>query len=280
MTSHPVTLLALGDVTATGPLLALGGLVCMAALLALRVPGAILLGILGGSVGAWLLGAAAPPESLVSVPQLPRETLFALDLGSVLSGELLLVVVALLFVDLFDTTGTLLGVGRLAGALDEEDRLPRADRAFAADAVGTMVGALLGTSTVTSYVESATGVEEGGRTGLVAVFVALFFLLSLFFTPLLIAVPASATAPALILVGALMMRGATDVDWHDVGEALPAFLTITLMPFSYSIANGIAAGILSWVALKALRGRWREIHPLMALLALALALFYAFRPGG
>ena len=187
-------------------------------------------------------------------------------------------VLAFLFVDLFDTAGTLLGVGRLGGLLDENGELPRSNQAFAADALGTMAGAALGTSTVTSYVESATGVEAGGRTGLVAVTVAGLFLLSLFFTPLIIAVPAAATAPALVLVGALMMRGTAEVEWGDVAEAVPAFLTIALMPFTYSIANGICGGILAWVLIRLVRGRLREVHPLMAGLSVALILFFAFRP--
>jgi AGZA family xanthine/uracil permease-like MFS transporter len=187
---------------------------------------------------------------------------------------------AFLFVDIFDTAGTLIGVGRLAGFVDQDGELPRADRAFTADAVGTIVGAALGTSTVTSYVESATGVEEGGRTGLTAVVVAVLFLLSLFLTPLLVAVPSAATAPALILVGALMMRGARDLDWSRTDEAVPAFLTLAAMPFTYSIANGISLGIVSHVLIRVLRGRFREVHPLMVVLAALLIAFYGLRTSG
>ena len=158
--------------------------------------------------------------------------------------------------------------------------MPRADRAFAADAVGTMVGAVVGTSTVTTYVESATGVEEGGRTGLTAAVVSLLFLLSLGLIPVIVAVPGIATAPALIVVGALMMRGATDIAWGQADEAIPAFLTVVMMPFTYSIANGISAGIISYVMIKLLRGRIREVSPLMGALTLALIAFYAVRAGG
>ena len=277
---HPSTMLTLGDFGDAAVVLSLVGLIVIAALLALGFPGAILVGILGLTLASWLLGLSEPPERLVSVPQLPSETLLALDWSQLLTGKLLIVVLAFLFVDLFDTAGTLIGVGRLAGMLDERGELPRASRAFAADALGTMVGAALGTSTVTSYVESATGVQEGGRTGLTSATVGLLFFLSLPLAPLLIAVPAAATAPALVVVGALMMRGTGDIDWTAVDEAVPAFLTVSLMPFTYSIATGISAGIVSWVLIRLLRGRPRDVHPVMLLLAVLLVLFYAVRPGG
>jgi AGZA family xanthine/uracil permease-like MFS transporter len=277
---HPATLVTLGDVTSPLVLLALLGLVAIAVLMALEVKGAILIGILAVTVACWVLGLTPWPEQLVTVPHLPAETLFAMDFGSLLTGKLLLVVVAFLFVDIFDTAGTLIGVGRLAGFLDDKDELPRANRAFAADAAGTIVGAAVGTSTVTSYVESATGVEEGGRTGLTAVVVAALFVLSLGLTPLFTSVPTAATAPALIVVGALMMRGAREIDWTQIDESVPAFLTVATMPFTYSIANGISLGIVSYVLIKALRGRFRDVHPLMYVLAALLIVFYAVRSGG
>ena len=190
---------------------------------------------------------------------------------------MLTVVLAFLFVDFFDTAGTLFGVGRLAGFVDDQGDLPRVNRAFTADAVGTSVGALLGTSTVTSYVESATGVEEGGRTGLTAVTVAALFLLALFLTPIFVAVPAIATAPALIVVGALMMRGTRDLDWGRIDEAIPAFLTLAVMPLTFSIANGITFGIVSYVGIKVLSGHYRQVHPLMYLLAGLLMAFHGTR---
>ncbi len=277
---HPATLVTLGDVSSPVVLLSLAGLMVMAVLLVAEVAGAILIGILGVTVVCWTTGISEAPERLFTLPSLPEETFLALDFSGLLTGKLLLVVLAFLFVDIFDTAGTLIGVGRLAGFVDENGELPRANRAFAADAAGTIAGAALGTSTVTSYVESATGVEEGGRTGLTAVTVAVLFLLSLFLTPLLIAVPAAATAPALILVGALMMRGARDLDWSKIDEAVPAFLTLAAMPFTYSIANGISLGIVSYVLIRVLRGRFRDVHPLMAVLAVLLIAFYAFRTGG
>ena len=277
---HPATLVTLGDVRTSTVLLALAGLIVMTVLLARKVQGAILIGILGVAGVCWVAGLSPIPERLVTLPQLPEETFLALDFSELLTGKLLLVVLAFLFVDIFDTAGTLIGVGRLAGFVDEQGELPRANKAFAADAVGTMVGAAVGTSTVTSYVESATGVEEGGRTGLTSVVVGLLFLASLFLTPLFTAVPTVATAPALIVVGALMMQGARDLDWGKIDEAVPAFLTAATMPFTYSIANGISLGIVSYVLIKVLRGRPRDVHPLLYALALALILFYAVRTGG
>ena len=270
----PGTLVALGDLSAPATLLSLAGLLVIAALLTRGIKGAILVGIVSVSVAAWVGGIAPTPERIATLPSLPRETLFALDFRGLLTGKMLTVILAFLFVDFFDTAGTLFGVGRLAGFVDEKGELPRVNRAFTADAVGTSVGALLGTSTVTSYVESATGVEEGGRTGLTAVTVAALFLLALFLTPLFVAVPAIATAPALIVVGALMMRGARELDWSRVDEAIPAFLTLAVMPLTFSIANGITFGIVSYVGIKLLSGRYREIHPLMYLLAALLMMFH------
>lgn len=275
--ASPATLVTLGDLGDPLLLLALGGLAIAAALVASGVRGALLIGILAVTVTCWLAGFTDPPETFVSLPHLPRETLLALDFSGLATGALVPVVLAFLFVDLFDTAGTLLGVGRLAGLVDEQGRLERADRAFTADAVGTSAGALLGSSTVTSYVESATGVEEGGRSGLTAVVVAACFLLSLFVVPVLAAVPAAATAPALILVGALMMRGIQEIDWRSADAAIPAFLTLSLMPLTYSIANGITFGMMAWVAIRLLRGRWREIPAVLWLLVLLLGTFYATR---
>lgn len=274
---HPATLVTMGDLTQPAPLLAFFGLMLTGALLARGTTGAILIGILAVTSTAWVLGAAPAPEKLMAWPSLPRETFLALDFSGLLAGKTLAVVLAFLFVDLFDTAGTLIGVGRLAGFVDERGDLPGADRAFAADALGTSIGAALGTSTVTSYVESATGVEEGGRTGLTAVVVAGLFLLSLFFTPLLVAVPAAATAPALVAVGAMMLRGTRELDWCRTEDALPAFLTLVGMPLTYSIANGISLGIVSWVAIRTCVGRFREIHPILGMVAVFLILFYGLR---
>ena len=275
----PATLVTLGTPTHPTTLLALGTLVLMALLLVRRVPGALLLGILAGTLVAWLTGLAPLPERWVQLPGLPRETLVSFDFGTLLHAKLVTVVLAFLFVDFFDTAGTLMGIGRLGGFLNARGELERAREAFSADAVGTTLGALLGTSTVTTYIESATGIEEGGRTGLTAVVVALLFLLSLFLAPLFTAVPAAATAPALILVGVFMMQGLTELNWRKYDEAIPAFLTITLMPFTYSIANGIAFGLIAYVLLQVLSGRARAVHPILYVLAILLSLYYAFELG-
>ncbi len=274
--AHPETLVTLGEVQNPAVLMTLGGLILMGVLLTRKVSGALLIGILTVTLVAWLTGLAPPPAQVVALPALPRETLLAFDFNILLTGKFVVVVLAFLFVDFFDTAGTLMGVGQLGGFLDEQGHLPRANRAFAADALGTTVGAMLGTSTVTSYIESATGIEEGGRTGLTAVVVAVLFVLALFFTPVITAVPAAATAPALIVVGALMMKGTRSLNWTDPDEALPAFLTIVAMPLTYSIANGIALGLVSYVALKLGVGKARTVHPVMYVLVLLLVLYYGF----
>lgn len=277
--AHPSTLVTLGDIQALPTLLALGGLFLTAALVARRIPGAILWGITIVTGMGWVLHVAALPSSLFSLPSFPSQTFLAFDFSQLLSGQFFAVVLAFLFVDLFDTAGTLLGVGRLGGFLDENGRLPRASRAFSADALGTTFGAMLGTSAVTSYIESGTGIEAGGRTGLTAVVVSLFFLAALFFVPLITSVPAIATAPALIVVGAMMMKAIREVPWNAFEESIPAFLTMVVMPFTYSIANGIAFGIFSYVLLKVLTGKAKEVHGIMYILAVLLFLYYGFLAG-
>lgn len=272
---NPATLVSLGPIASPGVLLSLFGIILIGVLISRGVLGAILIGIGAVTALAWLTGLAPLPDGIFSIPRLPEETFLAFDVGNLFSVKLLTVVLAFLFVDFFDTAGTLVGVGRLGGFLDERGELPRADRAFTADAFGTVAGAVLGTSTVTSYIESATGIEEGGRTGLTAVVVAALFVLALFFTPIFAAVPAAATAPALLAVGALMMRGARDIDWSHFDEALPAFLTIAAMPFTYSIANGIVLGVVSYVLIKLFSGRVRELNLILAVLALLLIIYYA-----
>ena len=271
----PATLVKLGSLHAPQPLLALAGLVLIGVLASRGVKGALLLGIASVAVAAWGLGLAQAPATWVSVPRPPTETFWAFDFSQVLTGKFLTVVMTFLFVDVFDTAGTMLGVGRTAGFITPAGELPGADRGFLADAVGTTVGAVFGTSAVTCYIESAAGVEEGGRTGLTAVVVAVLLLLSLFFVPTLAAIPAVATAPVLVVVGTLMMGGARELDWTRMDEALPGFLTIALMPFTYSIANGISAGIVSYAVLKPLSGRAREPHPVVYVLAVLLVLHYA-----
>lgn len=272
---HPATLVTMGDLGSPSLLLGLAGLLLLGLLTVLKVRGALLYGILALTGISWLTGLSSAPARWVTWPTLP-DTLWAFDFHGLFTPAVLTAIIAFLFVDLFDTAGTLLGVSRLGGFLDSEGRLARADRAFLADALGSTVGAMLGTSPVTTYVESATGVEEGGRSGLTAVTVSGLFLLSLFLTPIFVAVPALATAPVLILVGAMMMRALPDIPWSDPSEALPAFLVLCIMPLTFSIANGIALGIVSWVLLKVGSGRWREVPPVLMVLCLLLVLFYGF----
>ncbi|MCY1017480.1 NCS2 family permease [Pyxidicoccus sp. MSG2] len=273
--ASPETLVQLGNLHEGSVLLGLAGLLLIGALVTRRVKGALLIGIAVVAVSAWVLGLSPGPSGVFRWPSLPRETLGALDFRGLFSMKVLGVTLALFFVDVFDTAGTLLGVGRLGGFLTPRGELPGAGRAFVADAVGTMAGAALGTSAITTYIESAAGVEEGGRTGLTAVTVAGLFLLSLFCIPLLSAIPAVATAPALVAVGAMMMSGAVEVPWTRFDEALPAFLTVAMMPFTYSIAHGVSAGIVSYAVLKLLTGRHRDTHPVLYGLAGLLGLYHA-----
>lgn len=276
--ASPATFVTLGDVTALPTLLALGGLVLTAALMARGWKSAIIVGILATAAAAFLAGAAQPPSRIVSLPD-AGSTFLAMDVRGALGLGLLQVVFVFLFVDLFDTVGTLVGLGRQAGYLTPEGDLPRARRALMADAVATTAGAALGTSTVTAYVESATGVAEGGRTGLTAVTVGILFALAVFFSPLAAAVPAVATAPALIIVGSLMLKSALDVAWDDATEAVPAFVTVVGMPLTFSIANGLALGFVSYPLVKVLAGRGREVSPLVYLLAALFVLRFAYVGG-
>ncbi|MGC8762138.1 MAG: NCS2 family permease [Acidobacteriota bacterium] len=258
------TLVGLGDLRSPGVLVALGGLVLTLLLVVRRVKGGLLLGILATTAAAILAGVSPTPQGLGSFVALTnplealRPTAFRLDVGAALSFGLVSILFSFTFVDLFDNVGTLIGVSRRAGLLDRRGALPRIGRALLADSLGTMFGALVGTSTVTSYVESAAGVEEGGRTGLTAVVVALLFLLALIFAPLVGFIPPQATAPALIVVGVLMTGEMSSIRFEDFTEAVPAFLTILMMPLTYSIAQGLAFGFTSYTLIKLLAGRHRE----------------------
>jgi AGZA family xanthine/uracil permease-like MFS transporter len=275
----PATYVTLGEITALPSLLAMGGLILTAALMARGWKSAIIIGIVATALGAYLTGAASPPERILAVPD-AGSTFLAMDPMGALGLGLLQVVFVFLFVDLFDTVGTLVGLGRQAGYLTPEGDLPRAKRALMADAVATTVGATLGTSTTTAYIESATGVAEGGRTGLTAVTVGALFLLAIFFSPLAAAVPAVATAPALIIVGSLMLKAVLAVAWDDPTEAVPAFITLIAMPLTFSIANGLALGFIAYPIIKVLAGRAREVSPLVYVLAGLFVLRFAYLGGG
>lgn len=240
--------------------LAIFGLVVTAALVARKVPGALLYGILATTLAGIPLGVVAPESwALVSMPSGLGDTFLQLDFQGLFAYGLITAVFTFTFVDLFDTAGTLVGVAGKAKMLDEEGRLPRAKRALMADSVATVTGSLLGTSTTTTYVESAAGVAEGGRTGWTAITVGVLFLVALFFGPLVQLVPSAATAAALILVGVFMMGAVARIDFKDPVEAIPAFLTIAFMPLTFSIAEGISVGIISCVALRLLSGRTKQI---------------------
>ena len=272
---NPSTFVTLGNIASPGTLLSLLGLVLTAALLARGHRSAIILGILGVSAAAIALGLSPMPRGVVSAPDV-HSTFLHLDIVGALRLGALEVIFVFLFVDLFDTVGSTVGLAEQAGFVDAQGRIPRINRALMADSTATVVGSLLGTSTVVTYIESAAGISQGGRTGLVAVVVALLFLLAMFFAPIAGAIPGIATAPALVVVGALMMRSARTVAWDDMTEAVPAFLTMIGMPLTFSVANGLALGFISFPLVKVLAGRAREVTWLTYLLAAIFLLRYVY----
>ncbi|HCY40285.1 MAG TPA: guanine permease [Prolixibacteraceae bacterium] len=274
--SSPATFVTLGDLTnATdnpGAIVALLALVVTGALLALRVKGALLIGILAGTVIGLFFGVTQLPATLEVMPPSISPIFMKFEWTQILTLDMLIVVFTFLFVDMFDTVGTLIGVSSKANMLDKEGRVPRVKQALMADAIGTTAGAMLGTSTVTTYVESAAGVSEGGRTGLTSLTVAVLFLFALFLSPIFLMIPGAATAPALILVGAMMMTPIKNIDFSDYTESIPVFLTIIMMPLTYSISEGILFGVLSYVILKLLTGKFKDISIVTAVLAVLFLL--------
>ncbi len=262
---NPATLVGLGELTEPGPLLAVIGLVVISVLMALKVRGAMLLGILLTTIIGIPMGVTHVGK-VVAMPASLAPVMFHMDIAGALRLGFM-VIFSFMFVDIFDTMGTLMGTAARAGMLDQQGRLPRIKKAMAVDAFGTMFGAAAGTSTVTTYVESSAGIAEGGRTGLTAVVVGVLFMLSLFFGPLALMVPGAATAPALVIVGVLMMGAITGIDFEDFTEALPAFMAIAVMPFTFSISHGIAAGFVTYPIVKLAAGRGKEVHPLVYVLA-------------
>ncbi|MCU0226349.1 MAG: NCS2 family permease [Bryobacterales bacterium] len=273
------TLVTLGNLREPGTLLALGGLTLVAVLMALRVRGAILVGILATAAAGALLGLVPwnpQPYTLAEI----SATAFQFDLKGALSLGLLEVVFVFLFVDLFDNIGTLVAVGKQAKLFDGSQRIPRIQRILYADATATLVGASTGTSTVVSYIESAAGVAAGGRSGLTAVVVGLLFLMAMFVAPLFGIIPVAATAPALIIVGSLMMTTASEIEWQNPVTAIPAFLTMISIPLTFSIANGLAFGFTSYALIRlCLPGRWQVNWLVYALAALFLARFVYLAQG-
>lgn len=267
--------LGLGNLVSKESFIFFIGLLIMAVLTARKTKGALLIGIVISTIIALFTGVSKLPEGgIIQLPPSLSPIAFKLDFSSIFSLEMFSVVFAFLFVDLFDTVGTLTGVATKAKMLDENGQLPNAGRALFADSVGTTIGALLGTSTVTTFVESATGVAEGGRTGLTALSTGFCFLLSIFFYPLITIIPAQATAAALVMVGLFMIDSIVDINFGDFTESFPAFMTIIMIPFAYSIAEGIAFGMISYASVKLLTGKGKEVSPLVYVLALVFLLRY------
>jgi len=271
---HPATLVTLGDLTSWPPILASLGFVAIAILTARAVPGAIIIAILGVTVIGVVLGVSEG-GGIVSMPPSLAPTFLEMDIAGALNIGLVSIVFAFLFVDLFDTAGTLVGLAHRAGMLDEQGRLPRLKKALLADSTATIAGSMLGTSTTTSYIESAAGINAGGRTGLTAVVVAALFVAALFFAPLAGTVPAYATAPALLFVACLMVRGLAEIDWDDVTDVAPCVITAIAMPLTFSIATGIGFGFISYALIKALGGKASEVNPAVWVLAALFVVKFA-----
>jgi AGZA family xanthine/uracil permease-like MFS transporter len=271
----PTNLVTLGDLSKPQALLAASGFLVIAGLAVRKVPGAIIIGVLLVTFTAVVLGLE-PWHGMVSMPPSLAPTFLAMDLRGAFEISLTVIVLALLLVTILDTAGTLIGVTRQAGLLDAEGRLPRLRQALLADSAAAALGAVLGTSTTTAYIESAAGVEEGGRTGLTAVAVAVLFLLALFVSPLAHTVPPYATAPALLFVACLMATSLGAIRWQDATEYIPALIVALMVPLSFSIATGIGLGFIAYVALKLLAGRFRDINAAVAVIAAAFLLKLIF----
>lgn len=267
--SNPDTLVALGDFSRHDIWIAFMGLLVTAVLYARNVNGAILIGIVVSTLFAFILGdVKLPDSSIISTPPSIAPIFAQFQWNDIFSFDMVVVVFTLLFVNLFDTVGTLIGVISKTGLADEDGNFPQMKKALFADALGTTVGSILGTSTITAYVESASGVASGGRTGLTSVSTACMFILALFFAPLFLMVPAAATSPALIIVGLFMISSVVKINFNEMSEGLPAFLTIIFMPFTYSIAEGIVFGMLSYAFIKVCSGKVKEVSTTVYIIAL------------
>lgn len=270
---NPATLVDLGDLTQSTVFLACIGFVAMMALDKLRVPGSIVISIIGITIIGLITGDAKWAGGDFTPPSI-APTFLALDIAGVFTAGLYVVVLTFLFVDFFDTAGTLTSAANLAGKIDEDGKVDGLGRAILSDSAATTVGALLGTSNTTSYIESGAGIKEGGKTGLTAITVAVLFLLCLFLAPLANTVPSWATAPALVFVATFFARNLKDVDWDDVTAYGPAMLAAMIMPLTFSIADGIAIAFIAFVAVKVATGATRDIHPAVWLLAILSILYY------
>ena len=270
---HPATLVGLGDLTSLPVLLATLGFIAMVVLDAYKVRGGIVFSIIGVSVLGGILGITEFHGVVGAVPAI-TPTLFQVDIIGVIEIGLISVVFAFLFVDFFDTAGTLTSVANLAGRVDQEGKVKGIGRALIADSSGTLAGSLLGTSNTTSYIESGAGVSAGGRTGLTALTVAVLFLACLFLAPLAQSIPAFATGAALVFVATFFARNLREVDWDNVTEYAPAMVATIIMPLTFSITHGLALAFISYALIKLLSGRWRELPPAVALVALLGVLYY------
>lgn len=273
--NNDATLVSLGNITSGSGLLAVIGIIITSLLLAKKVPGALLIGVLltaliGIPMGVTeFKGIVSAPDSIEPIfCQFQWENVFTLDM--------LVVVFTFLFIDMFDTIGTLIGVCTKADMVDENGRIPRLKQAFMADAIATTAGAMLGTSTTTTYVESASGVAQGGRSGLTAFVVGCCFIITLAFSPLFLSIPSAATAPVLVIVGLFMIEPICKIDFSDFSEAIPAFLCIVVMPFAYSISDGILWGVIAYVVLNLVMGNFKKLSPSLCILALLFVLKYIF----
>ena len=272
------TIIEMGKLADKEVLLAVFGIIFMAVLMARNIKGSMLIGIFTTTIVGIIMGVVKVPAgfSPVAFPDFSHNAFLALDIPGALNMGLMTIIFTFTFVELFDTMGTLVGTATKAGLIDKNGKFPGIGKAMMVDATGVSLGALLGTSTITAFVESAAGVGAGGRTGLTAITCGILFILALFFTPLVGLIPDAATAPALIIVGALMMEGVKKIDFSDFTEALPAFLTIALMPLTYSIANGISAGLVFYPLMKLVTGRPKEVHWIVYVLALLVVARYLF----
>ncbi|MEW6095830.1 MAG: NCS2 family permease [bacterium] len=269
-----------GNITNVSVLLAIFGFVFTGILMVKRVKGAILIGILTTTFFAFVFGAAEIPDKFISLPPDIRETLFQLDILGALTWGFFAVILTVFVMDFVDTMGTLIGVSARAGLLDEKGNLPQIEKPMLADALATVFASLLGTTTAGTFIESAAGIEEGGKTGLTAVVVAILFLIALFFSPIFTAIPPLAYGPALIIVGLLMLAPITKIKFDDYTESIPAFAVVVLMSFTYNIGVGITAGFVLYPLFKSIAGKYKEIHPGLWILGVLSLLFYIFYPYG
>ena len=273
--ANPSTIVALGEITSAGALLTIGGLILTACLVVRRVPGALLLGMIITAVAGIPLGITNF-NGIIDLPHSVAPIFCKFDWSGIFSVDMVIVIFTMLFIDMFDTIGTLVGVCTKAKMLTPEGKIPKAKQAFMADAIATTAGACLGTNTTTTYVESAAGVAQGGKTGLTAFVIACCFILSLFFSPFFLAIPAAATAPVLIFVGLFMFESVKNIKMEDYTESLPAFLCVIFMPLAYSISEGIMMGMISYVVINLLTGNHKRLSVMMYILAVMFLMKYIF----